>query len=101
MSPEIFKFAAFGRTVASILRDNPEWSSDTTQAIADAAANFGIPLEADPPMVAACQNCSWRGGIEHLQPIRDYSERVADGEPEPAGECPECGALAHVVEDAE
>ncbi len=53
---------------------------------------------ADPSVyhyrLAACQNCEWRGPITELQPIKDFDQRVAPGEPCPAGQCPECGSLA-------
>jgi predicted RNA-binding Zn-ribbon protein involved in translation (DUF1610 family) len=43
-----------------------------------------------------CQDCGKRWKLEELKPdIPHYHERVAPGEPEPAGECPECGALCH------
>lgn len=35
---------------------------------------------------------------DNLAVIKKYSERVADGEPVPSGECPECGCLCHEVE---
>ncbi len=48
---------------------------------------------------AECQNCRWAGLIAETKPIKDYSDRVAPGEETPCGECPECGALAHVVDE--
>lgn len=43
-----------------------------------------------------CQNCDWRGPEEALvAEIHDLEQRVGVGEPMPAGECPECGALCH------
>lgn len=50
-------------------------------------------------MMYECQDCSELWALSELKPIQDYHERVEDGEPEPAGECPECGALCHEVED--
>lgn len=47
----------------------------------------------------ACQNCDWTGSHDELNDIKDYDERVAPGEPEPTGECPECGALCHEADD--
>jgi hypothetical protein len=47
--------------------------------------------------VAECQNCSIRTPESQLNEIKDYSERVEPGESAPAGECPECGALAQRV----
>jgi hypothetical protein len=47
-----------------------------------------------------CQNCEWRGTMDQLgcqlEDTADLLERVASGEIMPAGECPECGALAHL-----
>jgi hypothetical protein len=45
----------------------------------------------------ACEDCDWQGEACELEGISDFSERVAPGEICPAGECPECGALAHVA----
>lgn len=45
-----------------------------------------------------CQDCEWRGHIDDCKPIKHLHERVAPGEPMPAGECPECGALASIRE---
>ena len=42
-------------------------------------------------------------GLRHrhdLGEIADYSERVADGEEEPDGECTKCGALSHEITKA-
>ena len=47
----------------------------------------------------ACQNCDWQG--TEAAPIVDYHQRVDDGEPAPAGECPECGALCHALAEGE
>jgi hypothetical protein len=45
----------------------------------------------------ACDDCNWKGQACELEAISDFSERVSPGEICPAGECPQCGALAHVV----
>lgn len=42
-----------------------------------------------------CQNCERLWSEESLKPIADVAERVAPGEPMPAGECPACGAVCH------
>ncbi len=44
-----------------------------------------------------CGNCGWTGVGEDLKLMSDFEERVAAGEVCPAGQCPECGALAHLV----
>lgn len=48
-----------------------------------------------------CQNCHWEGPHEQLGDIKHYHQRVEPGEPEPDGECPECGALCHAKEEPE
>lgn len=44
-----------------------------------------------------CQNCRARNPLGSLNYIKDLYARVEPGEPMPAGECPECGALCHAV----
>src|SRR3990167_2422848 len=50
-------------------------------------------------MKTECQNCGKAWNVDDLLPIRDIYERVAAGEPMPAGECPDCGALCQPVEE--
>lgn len=58
-----------------------------------------VPVRNSDDPICECQNCDWRGLRSHLnRDIPDYSERVEPGEPEPAGECPHCKALAHEEE---
>jgi len=45
-----------------------------------------------------CSDCNWTGVACDLDGISDYEERIAPGEETPAGQCPKCCALAHVVE---
>ena len=47
----------------------------------------------------SCGNCDWTGTEDDCNEIEYFSERVTPGETMPAGECPECGALAHLVTD--
>lgn len=47
---------------------------------------------------AACQDCDWEGKASECKEIADYEDRVGAGEDVPCGECPECGALAHIIE---
>lgn len=48
-----------------------------------------------------CSNCNFVSfNLEGLPPIKDLLQRVAPGEPMPAGECPTCGALVHIDEDS-
>jgi len=48
---------------------------------------------------AECAACGWKGDAIDVEcAIADFGDRVAPGEICPAGECPECGALAHLIE---
>lgn len=58
----------------------------------------GMPEQDDRPSV--CQNCEAMHGGGYrftLQPIDDIFQRVAAGEPMPAGQCENCGALCQLV----
>ncbi|MCF8026678.1 MAG: hypothetical protein K9K82_14470 [Desulfobacteraceae bacterium] len=50
-----------------------------------------------------CQNCDFTGAAEELKyrfpAIPDLVNRIEPGDPVPFGECPECGALVHEVEE--
>ena len=54
-------------------------------------------------MKVECGNCGKVWDEERLTrvfpDIPDLTERIAPGEPVPAGECPECSALVHVVRE--
>jgi hypothetical protein len=52
--------------------------------------------------VTRCQNCQEVYREDELEEITHYSERVAEGEEEPDGQCPspECGALCHLIPGA-
>ena len=45
-----------------------------------------------------CQDCETRTPESKLNPVKDLHQRVEPGEPMPAGECPECGALCQEIE---
>lgn len=45
-----------------------------------------------------CQNCDRICIESELYPLANVLDRVAVGEPMPAGECPECGAVCHPAE---
>lgn len=66
-------------------------------ALGTAEATPAAP--ADKPnlvTVYRCQNCDFETLHEtELKEPKDLWERVAPGEPVPAGECPDCGALCH------
>lgn len=44
-----------------------------------------------------CQNCGHLEDENFLGQIKDFGQRVAPGEPSPAGECTKCHALSHLV----
>lgn len=46
-----------------------------------------------------CQDCGWTGSENDLQPVKYLEQRVDVGEPTPSGECPECGALCHPIDE--
>lgn len=52
-----------------------------------------------------CGKCGWTGPESALRcgcmEIEDFWERVYPGEVVPDGECPECGGLAHAVDENE
>lgn len=45
-----------------------------------------------------CQNCDWNGPIHEAEPVHDIWSRVVPGEIMPAGDCPDCGALVHLLD---
>ena len=46
-----------------------------------------------------CQNCGETWPEDRLEPVRHLTERVAPGERMPAGQCPDCGAVCHEIDD--
>ena len=63
-----------------------------------------VLLTQDKPAIE-CGNCDWTGTIEDVEvsvkSIPHLFERTMPGEIMPAGECPECGALAHDIAQEE
>lgn len=73
---------------------------DIVDALRDVEALHAALLEKfnETPQ-AECQNCDWSGPLHQVRvEIPHYNERVEPGEPEPCGECPDCGALCHTVD---
>jgi hypothetical protein len=70
----------------------------TRESMVDACKGVLVPVddEDDDGAVYQCGNCGefWKEA-ELVTPIQDIHERVAPGEPMPAGECPTCGACCH------
>lgn len=54
-------------------------------------------------MRCECEDCDWHGIADQLgcefADIPDLYERLDIGSEVPAGECPDCGCLAYLVED--
>lgn len=48
--------------------------------------------------LSRCGNCGKLHSEETLVEAKDLAERVAPGEEMPSGECPDCGALCHLIE---
>ena len=46
-----------------------------------------------------CDNCEWTGLARETAIISDPDQRLKPNDPIPAGECPECGALAYACEE--
>src|SRR5207249_6288956 len=59
------------------------------------------PLGKQAPLErrVACANCEWTGTESQLREISDFWGRVDVGGEMPAGECPECQALAYLEDN--
>jgi hypothetical protein len=68
-------------------------AKEQPQAMTDFYPCADNTSDADP---VECDNCDWEGTLEQLGIIKDAHERLDPGCPMPAGECPECGALAYL-----
>jgi rubrerythrin len=81
------------------LRDQFKKQYREARELADKIDNAGRVLI--EPVLYECQNCDWVGTEDELKeiPAKHYHERVSEGEPEPDGECPSCGALCHQKEN--
>jgi hypothetical protein len=106
------RLVQFARRTLAIMEDDEDWSGDTLENIqmaADAgqliqgAGMFKVRPEVfpEPRPTVQCEDCDWQGNSQEVKPLRDRAERVAEGEDEPVGECPQCGAVAHWIEGKE
>lgn len=86
--------------------DDPEDTAELTQLhraelakaqSALSAANGIDLLPEDRERDVECSSCDWTGIEGYTLTIQNFFERVLPGETMPAGECPHCGALAHLV----
>lgn len=59
------------------------------------------PQHYNADATATCGDCRHECRAGNCEPIRDPSERLCSGDPLPAGECPECGALSYVPDREE
>ncbi len=55
----------------------------------------------DHEVLCACADCGALTRFGNLDPIENPEQRIGAGEEVPAGQCPECGALAHLPDDDE
>lgn len=54
-------------------------------------------LASDLNARCACDDCGWKGTAGDLGMMPDFEDRVCAGEIVPAGQCPECHVLVHLV----
>ncbi len=54
----------------------------------------------DEIVLCECGNCTWRGDVSECNEIHGLLDRVETGDEFPAGECPKCGALTYLVQEA-
>ncbi len=47
----------------------------------------------------ACYNCGKTWAFSDLHDMSDIQDRIAPGETVPAGQCPECCGLTHLIEE--
>ena len=82
------------------VEDGPcnKWGADGVSLNISGACEGGC--EDDEPRYE-CQDCGRMHAEEEMLPLKRVFERVAPGEPMPAGECCECGAVCHEVEGGE
>ncbi len=61
--------------------------------------NHTAECTCEKPQRCECGDCDWEGTTNDLElsDIQDIFERIDPGSEVPAGECPECGALAYVL----
>lgn len=80
------------------LRGPPDDNATPAEIIAGIDRIFAELAALDVPIPSGrrveCADCEWEGRESQTAPIKDIFQRVEPGEPMPAGECPDCGALA-------
>lgn len=75
--------------------DDDAWLNESEKHGTDTDGALLTPSRGD---AVYCQNCDWTGEEADCDPINDLQQRVAPGEPMPAGECPRCGSLCQLKE---
>jgi hypothetical protein len=71
------------------------------KAVSIAAKDRELKAQAEESPRVSCDNCQWTGRERDCSEIVNLTQRVAPGEVMPAGECPDCGALCHLLENEE
>jgi len=56
-------------------------------------------IQCDDHLPVKCDDCDWTGTAGQTDMVSDIQERLTPGGVVPAGQCPECGALAYLIED--
>jgi len=56
-------------------------------------------IQCDETLPVKCDDCDWTGTAGQTEMISDIQERLTPGGVVPAGQCPECGALAYPIQD--
>jgi len=54
-------------------------------------------IQVDDNAAVECDNCGWTGIGSRLNMISDIEQRLDAGGIIPAGQCPDCGALAYLA----
>jgi hypothetical protein len=60
----------------------------------------GIPAAGHRDADTECQNCGLPWREQDLDEVVDIEQRVDVGEVAPVGECPDCGAVCHYLDEA-
>ena len=98
--PEGGVFAVQKDRIEALAGRKDDWILSPMGGVLDISGLRGVMstiAEAVGASRVSCSNCEWSGMEEDCKDIADIHQRVGPGETMPAGECPECGCLAHLV----
>lgn len=56
-------------------------------------------IESPDGLAVKCDDCGWTGTTDQTDEVSDIEQRLEAGGEVPAGECPDCGALAYLVDN--